>query len=147
MTTQSATDAALRADIRHIGNLLGETLVRQEGQSLLDLVERVRQLARRDSAATAELLEQLPTADAVRLVRAFSTFFMLANVAEQVDRGRNFAAQRERGGGWLRHVCGEIEAALAVGLIERGDIADATSKLAVRPVFTAHPTEAARRSA
>ncbi len=147
MTIQAAPDAALRADIRRVGNLLGQTLTRQVGPQLLDLVEQVRRLAREDSDATAALLESLPTADAIRLVRAFSTFFVLANVAEQVDRGRSFEARRESEGDGLRHVARHIAAAVDGGTISTADVADAAAKLAVRPVFTAHPTEAARRSA
>jgi len=113
----------------------------------LDLVEQVRRLAREDSAATAALLESLPTADAIRLVRAFSTFFILANVAEQVDRGRSFQASRKSEGDGLRDVARHIAAAVDGGTISSADVADAAAKLAVRPVFTAHPTEAARRSA
>ncbi|MGY4929471.1 hypothetical protein, partial [Streptomyces sp. 900105755] len=49
-------NATLRADIRRLGDLLGETLVRQEGPELLELVERVRRLTREDGEAAAELL-------------------------------------------------------------------------------------------
>ena len=86
-------DAALRADIRWLGGLLGESLIRQEGQPLLDLVEEVRSLtkrSRRGSVTAADSLEQLLAGvdlqTATRLVRAFSTYFHLANIAEQVHR-------------------------------------------------------------
>ncbi len=141
-----AGDVALRADIRYVGDLLGQSIVRQEGPELLDLVERVRHAARDDSVATARLLESLSTAESIRLVRAFSIFFMLANVAEQVDRGRGFAARRAKEGGRLRHVLREITAAAEAGKIDPAEIAIAAGRIDVRPVFTAHPTEAARRS-
>ncbi|NEE19359.1 phosphoenolpyruvate carboxylase, partial [Streptomyces sp. SID7499] len=81
-----AASPALRADIRRLGDLLGETLVRQEGQELLDLVERVRALTRTDGEAAAELLGDTDLETAAQLVRAFSTYFHLANVTEQVHR-------------------------------------------------------------
>ncbi len=146
MNPELAGDGQLRADIRYVGNQLGQAIVRQVGQQLLDLVEHVRHLARDDSAATAQLLESLSTTDAIRLVRAFSIFFVLANVAEQVDRGRSFATRRAAEGGWLRHVAREITVAADAGKITRTEIAEAASRIEVRPVFTAHPTEAARRS-
>ncbi|RJK97902.1 phosphoenolpyruvate carboxylase [Frankiales bacterium YIM 75000] len=138
---QADAHAALRADIRRLGRLLGETLVRQEGQELFDLVERVRALVREDSEAAAALLDGLDTATAARLVRAFSTYFQLANVTEQVHRGRELARQRREQGGWLEQAAGEIAAA---GLGE--DARRGIAGLEVRPVFTAHPTEAARRT-
>ncbi len=133
--------AALRADIRRLGRLLGETLVRQEGQDLYDLVERVRRLVREDSEAAAELLDGLDVATAARLVRAFSTYFQLANVTEQVHRGRALARERELHGGWLQQAAAEIAAAARGDGARRG-----VAGLQVRPVLTAHPTEAARRT-
>jgi phosphoenolpyruvate carboxylase len=75
--------AALRADVRRLGELLGQTLVRQEGQQLLDLVESVRLAVREDSPLGASILEKVDVSESIKLVRAFSTYFHLANIAEQ----------------------------------------------------------------
>jgi phosphoenolpyruvate carboxylase len=122
--------------------LLGRTLVRQEGPGLLDLVEQVRHLIRSDRDATAAVLADVDSATAIRLVRAFSTYFHLANVAEQVHRGRELAGIRARDGTWLAQATERIAAAG----VPPGDLAGEVRRLAVRPVFTAHPTEAARRT-
>jgi len=135
-------DAGLRRDIRELGALLGRTLVRQEGEQLLELVERTRALIRSDRGAAAALLAGLEPPAAIRLVRAFSTYFNLANVAEQVHRGRELAGIRERDGGWLSQAVDRIAAA---GM-PREELEAEVSRLGVRPVFTAHPTEAARRT-
>src|SRR4051794_7848890 len=93
-----AHDALLRRDIRELGVLLGRTLVRQEGREALALVERVRALVRTDRDAAAAILAEVDPVTATRLVRAFSTYFNLANIAEQVHRSRELAAIRaERG--------------------------------------------------
>ena len=136
------TQAELRRDIRELGTLLGQTLVRQEGQELFDLVERVRGLIRSDRQAAVEQLGAVEPATARRLVRAFSTYFHLANIAEQVHRGRELAALRVSDGTWLSQAVDRIEAAEVNGAELRGEL----ERLAVRPVFTAHPTEAARRT-
>jgi phosphoenolpyruvate carboxylase len=134
--------AALRADIRRLGNLLGEALVRQEGQPLLDLVEEVRRLTREDGEQAAALLADIDIETGIRLVRAFALYFYLANVTEQVHRGRELRLRRDTHGGWLTQAVDRIRASeLSPRLV-----ADSVHRLAVRPVFTAHPTEAARRS-
>jgi phosphoenolpyruvate carboxylase len=139
---QADSDAPLRADIRRLGTLLGQTLVRQEGRVLLDLVEDVRGLVRTDPATAAQRLAMVDLPTAIQLARAFSTYFHLANVTEQVHRARALHRVRSVEGGWLDRAARLIR--------ERGvpaeEIAAATHRLAVRPVFTAHPTEAARRS-
>jgi phosphoenolpyruvate carboxylase len=156
-----AGHTAMRADIRRLGDLLGDTLVRLESPDLLALVERVRWLSqqaeqagevtlssRRHSGSvdphTAELSELLSAVDvptAMLLARSFSTFFQLANVAEQLHRATELNARRERDGGPLRQ------------LVERLDLADdrpliqaTLARTELRPVFTAHPTEASRQS-
>ena len=134
--------AELRADIRELGSLLGRTLVRQEGPELLDLVERIRSLIRLDREAAAELVRQVDSSTATNLVRAFATYFHLANIADQVHRGREFARARAASGTWLGQAVERIQAAQ----LPRGELAAELGRLAVRPVFTAHPTEAARRT-
>jgi phosphoenolpyruvate carboxylase len=135
-------DAALRADIRRLGTLLGQSLARQDGQPLLDLVEEVRALVRSDPAAAAARLDGLDVPTGTKLGRAFSTYFHLANITEQVHRARELRRIRVREGGWLERAA-KLIADRGVGTREIGAVA---GRLAVRPVFTAHPTEAARRS-
>lgn len=134
------TSSALRADIRRLGDLLGETLVRQEGPETLELVERVRALTRSDGEAAAELLGETDLETAAKLVRAFSTYFHLANVTEQVHRGRELRARRATEGGSLARTADMLKDA------DPAHLTQTAKNLGVRPVFTAHPTEAARRS-
>ncbi|HEY8474344.1 MAG TPA: phosphoenolpyruvate carboxylase [Natronosporangium sp.] len=142
MAHQDGPDAALRADIRRLGRLLGQTLVRQEGQQLFDLVEEVRALVRTDPRRAADRLSSLDIVTGTKLARAFSTYFHLANITEQVHRARELRQLRATQGGWLERAARLIAEA---GVPER-ELAAAADRLALRPVFTAHPTEAARRS-
>jgi phosphoenolpyruvate carboxylase len=139
---------ALRADIRMLTTMLGETLVRSEGAGLLDRVEVIRGQAK-EQGGLAELpgdvndrLRAMDLATTIRLVRAFTSYFHLANVTEQVHRGRELLRQREEAGGWIEQALGRI---VAAG-IDPAALSRDAERLAVRPVLTAHPTEAARRS-
>ena len=138
----------LRADVRKLGDLLGESLVRQEGQDLLELVEAVRKAVK--DGGGDKLLSTLSIDQSVQLVRAFSTYFNLANVAEQVHRARVLADARAQGGSWMAKAVDKIAAAQSAKLagheFSTEDVTRWISELMVRPVFTAHPTEAARRS-
>jgi len=139
-------DEQLRADIRRLGNQLGDALVRQHGPELLDLVEKVRALGksvRRGGSAEASdgldgVLSALAVHDVIALVRAFTTYFYLANVAEQVHRVDQLATDD-------RYLKATVDRILDAG-VDSDELAEVLSRLEVRPVFTAHPTEAARRS-
>ena len=112
---------------------------------MLERVERVRHAIRDDRAGAAAMLAEADAATARRLARAFTTYFHLANVAEQVHRGRDLAARRrEAGGGWLADAVARIEADGAGE--DPAELGAMVGRLHVRPVFTAHPTEAARRT-
>ena len=83
-------------------------------------------------------------------MRAFSTYFNLANVAEQVHRARVLADARAQGGSWMARAVDKIAAAQSAKVsgheFSVEDLTRWVNELMVRPVFTAHPTEAARRS-
>ena len=142
---QMQDDASLRGDVRALGELLGKSLIRQEGQELFDLVEKVR-AAVRSGHGEAEL-KDVTVNQAVQLVRAFSTYFHLANVAEQVHRSRVLENERSESGSWIAQAVDKIEAAKKSGHeIQLEDLKHWLADFSVRPVFTAHPTEASRRS-
>jgi phosphoenolpyruvate carboxylase len=141
---------ALRADIRRLGSLLGNTLTQHGGPQLLELVERVRTLSREAAggdrrsggASTAELDRLLAGVDpgtAAQLARAFTTFFLLANVAEQLHRAREVSAEvgADPMGELVRRLAKEVGGEALTDVLARTEL---------RPVFTAHPTEASRQS-
>src|ERR1700676_4199218 len=97
-------DVRLREDIRLLGRILGDTVRDQEGADVFDLVERIRQTSIRfhrdeDKLARRELetpRDSMSTSDTVRIVRAFSYFSHLANIAEDQN---NIRQMRGRGAG------------------------------------------------
>lgn len=160
-TAHHDTDLAaeLRADVRRVSTLLGESLVRQHGPELLELVEQVRLLTKESKEAARggadatgpwsahdvvaqvrELLASLPLDQATDLVRAFAFYFHLSNAAEQVHRVRGLRTRQEKDG-WLAKAVSEIAGQAGPQVLQ-----DVINELDVRPIFTAHPTEASRRS-
>jgi phosphoenolpyruvate carboxylase len=122
--------------------------VRQEGRDLLDLVERVRTAVRASTAgegsetALDDLLDELDIDTLSTLGRAFTAYFYLANVAEQTHRLDEFAARTKGDRGWMERTVDQIEEAD----LTAEEVEGLLGRLEVRPVFTAHPTEASRRS-
>ncbi|MDQ6725747.1 MAG: phosphoenolpyruvate carboxylase [Actinomycetota bacterium] len=146
----SVLGTALRRDIRMLGGLLGETLERHEGRDLVDLVERIRALSKatRDSSSestTADLEDELAALDlptATLLVRAFSAYFHLANIAEQVHRADERSEMAGAQEGALARAVDEIARSGATP----EQLESLLARLELRLVLTAHPTEAVRRS-
>ena len=144
-------NVALSADVRWLGNLLGQTIVEQHGQEALDLVERIRALAksRRSDNPDADtaLYEALHALDLHQLrilIKAFSNYFQVINIAEDQQRIR-VLTERERKG----NVEESIDAAIRT-LQEHGLAADEVrallDQIQVRLVLTAHPSEAKRKA-
>jgi phosphoenolpyruvate carboxylase len=141
--------AALRADIRRLGDLLEQSLARQEGPELPALVGRIRELTERSLSSSLQageelraLLDGLDLETTIRLVRAFSAHSRLATVAQQVHQVGELADLVHHRTGRLGQTVDRIlDERESQELIER-----IAGNLEMRPVFTAHPTEAARRS-
>ena len=143
--SSSTENTSLRNDVRKLADLLGQTLARQEGEELLSLVEAVRLSVR--EGKQDEVLGKLTDAQTVSLVRAFSNYFNLANVAEQVDRTKVLAEQRKTIGSWISRTIDRIlKVQESTKDFDKKELQEWLDNFSVRPVFTAHPTEAARRS-
>jgi phosphoenolpyruvate carboxylase len=159
MANIHSVDESLRRDVRFLGRLLGEVIIEQEGQELFDLEERVRRLsirrrrgpkAERQSAADelSALLQKMPLEQAEPVLRAFSTYFRLANLAEQHHRIRRFRAHASGDAmgpqqGSLKAVFGTLRDA---GYSAQRVREMLTSSMQVTLTLTAHPTQAARRT-
>jgi phosphoenolpyruvate carboxylase len=140
-----ADNTDLRNDVRRLADLLGQTLARQEGDELLSLVESVRLAVRQGEQD--QILSKLTDSQTISLVRAFGHFFNLANVAEQVNRSKDLANEKNTTGSWLSRAVDNILAAQKMSKeFDQKDLQTWIDNFSVRPVFTAHPTEAARRS-
>jgi phosphoenolpyruvate carboxylase len=141
-------DARLREDIRLLGRILGDTVRDQEGAEVFDIVERIRQTSVRfhrdeDRLARRELegiLDGLSTAETVRIVRAFSYFSHLANIAEDQNNIRQM-----RGAPQGDMLARTLEHARAAG-IGAEQLRKFFAAALVSPVLTAHPTEVRRKS-
>lgn len=148
-------DAPLREDIRFLGRLLGDVLREQQGSDAFDLVETIRQNAVRfhregdRSAAKAlnSLLNGLTNEQAIQVVRAFSYFSHLANIAEDRHHNRRRRVHALAGS---RAQPGSLRAALQslkdAGLADPATLQAFFASALIVPVLTAHPTEVQRKS-
>lgn len=161
-TTDSTKEIPLRRDVRSLGILLGRVLVEQAGLGLLDAVEHLRRLLiqHRDSsdpeqkkndddlmAQARTIIARLPIEDAYKITKAFAIYFELTNLAETNHRKRRRRAAQLHGD----HVplAGSFRGTLVrlkIEGISAQQALEALRKIEVTPVFTAHPTEVARRT-
>ncbi|CAN5154264.1 phosphoenolpyruvate carboxylase [soil metagenome] len=150
----SDDDALLRADIRRLGRILGDTVRDQEGADVFDLVERIRQTSIRfhrddDKPARRELeaiLDGMSTAETVRIVRAFSYFSHLANIAEDQHNIRQRRVQDMAGGAARPGTLARALARAKDAGIDADVLRTFFARALVSPVLTAHPTEVRRKS-
>ena len=150
----SGKDRPLRDDIRLLGRILGDTVREQEGEAVFDIVERIRQKSIRfhrdnDEAARHALeaiLNDLSPGQTVQIVRAFSYFSHLANIAEDQHHIRRTRAHTLAGAapraGTIAHAIDRAQDA-GIGAAELEAFFD---EALVSPVLTAHPTEVRRKS-
>jgi phosphoenolpyruvate carboxylase len=145
-----SADSALRANVRLLGDLLGQVLVEQEGQDLLDEEERIRALARDARAggsrrALGAAVAALGPERQGAVLRAFALFFQLVNIAEQHHRIRRLR-EYEAEGRIPRESLADAFAQFDGSGVGEAEIQAAGARLRVELVLTAHPTEATRRT-
>ncbi len=145
-------DQRLREDVSMLGRMVGDMLREQHGEDFYAAVERSRRaaIARREGTAAgdelAPLVSALPAAEAMQLVRAFSAYFQVVNLAERVHRiRRRRDYQRDHNEPQPRGIH-EAIARLAEAGLKLDEVQDYLGNILYEPVFTAHPTEATRRT-
>ncbi len=146
-------DLPLRDDVRRLGTMVGELISEQVAPAFLDEVEDVRTaaIARRESqgplATLSEQLSGRTPRQAEALVRAFSTYFQVVNIAERVHRIRR-RRDYQRAGTKRPQPESLHDALLALKAqgVTLEELAQWLPRIDIEPVFTAHPTEAVRRA-
>src|SRR5260221_14130615 len=151
-----ATDkeSPLREDIRLLGRILGDPLREQEGEAIFDLIERTRQNAirfRRDRNPDAKreleaMLNKLDPVRTVAVVRAFSYFSQLANIAEDQHHNRRRRAHLIAGSPPQESSMALALARARADGVTANRISEFFSRALISPVLTAHPTVVQRKS-
>ena len=142
----------MREDIRLLGAILGDTVRDQNGDEVFDLVERARvgsfQVRRSeiDRAELASLFDGIDVGKAIPVIRAFTHFALLANVAEDIHRERRRAVHVAAGEPPQRSSLAATYLKLESAELDSATVADALMGALVSPVITAHPTETRRRT-
>lgn len=142
----------MREDIRLLGTILGDTVREQNGDETFDLVERARVEAFRvrrseiDRADMAKLFDGIDVHLAIPVIRAFTHFALLANVAEDIHRERRRAVHEAAGQPPQNSSLAATYKKLDDAALDASTVADALVGALVSPVITSHPTETRRRT-
>ena len=142
----------MREDIRLLGTILGDTVREQNGEQVFDLVERARVESFRvrrseiDRADMVRLFDGIDIHQAIPVIRAFTHFALLANVAEDIHRERRRAVHVAAGEPPQHSTLAATYQKLDATELDAGTVADALRGALVSPVITAHPTETRRRT-
>ena len=148
----AAPDMPLRDDVRRLGALVGELLAEQVSAEFLDEVERVRTtaIARRQGnqppESLAGLLHGLEPQRAESLIRAFSAYFQVVNLAERVHRIRRRRDYQRSGSAPQPEGLQDVLLKLKAQGVALEELVQWLPRIDIEPVFTAHPTEAVRRA-
>jgi phosphoenolpyruvate carboxylase len=142
----------MREDIRLLGAMLGDTVREQNGDAVFDLVERARVESFRvrrseiDRSELTQLFDGIEPKTAIPVIRAFTHFALLANVAEDIHRERRRAIHVGAGEPPQNSSLAATYLKLDAADIDSATVADALVGALVAPVITAHPTETRRRT-
>jgi phosphoenolpyruvate carboxylase len=142
----------MREDIRLLGAILGDTVREQNGDEVFDLVERARIASFRvrrseiERAEVAQLFDGIDIDRAIPVIRAFSHFALLANVAEDIHRERRRAIHVNAGDPPQDSTLAATYQKLDSAQLDAGTVAESLTGALVSPVITAHPTETRRRT-
>ncbi len=154
LRTQVGREATepMREDIRLLGAILGETVRDQNGDTVFDLVERARVESFRvrrseiDRDDIVSLFDGIDVHQAIPVIRAFTHFALLANVAEDIHRERRRAVHEAAGEPPQDSSLAATYLKLDTANLDPDTVADALVGALVSPVITAHPTETRRRT-
>ena len=142
----------MREDIRLLGTILGDTVREQNGDEVFTLVERARtasfQVRRSEieRAEVAQIFDGIDIRQAIPVIRAFSHFALLANVAEDIHRERRRAIHVAHGEPPQDSSLAATYLKLDAAQLDTATVAEALTGALVSPVITAHPTETRRRT-
>ncbi|MGE2737970.1 phosphoenolpyruvate carboxylase [Mycolicibacterium vaccae] len=142
----------MREDIRLLGTILGDTVREQNGDAVFELVERARVESFRvrrseiERSEVADLFDGIDARHAIPVIRAFTHFALLANVAEDIHRERRRAVHEAAGAPPPNSTLAATYAKLDDADLPADIVADALRGALVAPVITAHPTETRRRT-
>src|ERR1041384_5656984 len=140
-------DAQLRDDVRTLGAVVGDVIREECGEALFQLLERSRHAAIAGAADELQgLVKGLPPRDAETLVRAFAAYFEVVNLAERIHRIRRRRDYLRSASDPQEGSLQEMVTRLAAAGVTPAQVAALLQRLLIEPVFTAHPTEATRRT-